>query len=630
MTLSAQVGNLSQSINPNTQFAQVGGSGITFGSGTPFSDLTTGTRSFSVNVPSGSNTALFVAIGSESGSVSSVSYGGAALTKLWDQADGCNCGTERSSGWILINPSTGSNTLALTWTGSTLVGFAVPIYGVSQTGGVGGSWRTPVSLNDGGNGSATASANVSNAQYGDMVLDVLTSYSETPTVNASQTLLNQQNSPFGQPVRFGTSNKLATGATTMQWSMPPSTFWAMGAAALIPASGSTPPPPPTLSAPTISSFSSSPSSIQSGQSSTLSWSVSGNPTPTLSISGLGTVTGTSVSVSPTQTTIYTLIATNSQGSTNANTTVTVTASPPPPTPDTQAPSIPTGLSATVVSSSQINLSWNSSTDNIGVTGYDIYRGGSLLTSVTTNSYSDTGLTASTQYSYTVRSKDAAGNVSSQSSSVSATTQAGTPPPPSGSLTCTVTTANLSQSTVQTAINNAVDGAVVCVPAGSATWNGMAFSNSKGVTLAGASAWGGGTTTINPSSGGIGLNGTCSGTNTKLYRITGFTFNGGTNVVWHNAYNTGGCTMTNVRIDHNIFSNQSADSRILMFGDNSNNSYYYGVIDHNVVTNSSNVLLAEFYASNGSNAPAGPRGTINNMFFEDTKRSIKLCSNLFFL
>ena len=75
------------------------------------------------------------------------------------------------------------------------------------------------------------------------------------------------------------------------------------------------------SAPTITSFTASPSSIQSGQSSTLSWSVS-NAT-TLSIAGIGTVTGTSRSVSPTTTTTYTLTATNATGSTTATATVTV-------------------------------------------------------------------------------------------------------------------------------------------------------------------------------------------------------------------------------------------------------------------------------------------------------------------
>jgi chitodextrinase len=92
--------------------------------------------------------------------------------------------------------------------------------------------------------------------------------------------------------------------------------------------------------------------------------------------------------------------------------------------DTTAPTAPTGLAASAASSSQINLSWNASSDNVGVTGYDVYRGGSFLKSVTGTSTSDTGLSPSTTYSYTVRAKDAAGNQSSNSNTASATTQAG--------------------------------------------------------------------------------------------------------------------------------------------------------------------------------------------------------------
>ena len=96
-------------------------------------------------------------------------------------------------------------------------------------------------------------------------------------------------------------------------------------------------------------------------------------------------------------------------------------------PDTQAPTTPTNLSASVVSSSQINLSWTASTDNVGVTGYRVYRGGTQITTVTGTSYSDTGLSPSTTYSYTIAAVDGAGNISSQSTSAQATTQA--PPPP---------------------------------------------------------------------------------------------------------------------------------------------------------------------------------------------------------
>ncbi|WP_407660131.1 discoidin domain-containing protein [Hyalangium gracile] len=92
--------------------------------------------------------------------------------------------------------------------------------------------------------------------------------------------------------------------------------------------------------------------------------------------------------------------------------------------DTQAPSTPASLTATAVSSSQINLSWGASTDNVGVAGYNVYRGGTLVGAPGSNSYSDTGLTASTVYSYTVRARDAAGNLSANSNSASATTQPG--------------------------------------------------------------------------------------------------------------------------------------------------------------------------------------------------------------
>lgn len=90
--------------------------------------------------------------------------------------------------------------------------------------------------------------------------------------------------------------------------------------------------------------------------------------------------------------------------------------------DTQAPSAPTNLTAIATSSSQVNLSWNASTDNVGVTGYDVYRNGAIVGSSTSTSYSDTGLTASTTYSYTVKARDAAGNVSAVSNTASGTTQ----------------------------------------------------------------------------------------------------------------------------------------------------------------------------------------------------------------
>ena len=126
--------------------------------------------------------------------------------------------------------------------------------------------------------------------------------------------------------------------------------------------------------------------------------------------------------------------------------------------------MPSGLSASAVSSSQINLSWNAATDNVGVTGYRVYRGGSQIATTAAASFSNTGLNASTAYSYKVAAIDAAGNVSGQSASASATTSAAAPPPPpstapvgsviAGSFTLA---ANASDNVLVTRVEFSVDG-----------------------------------------------------------------------------------------------------------------------------------------------------------------------------
>ena len=94
-----------------------------------------------------------------------------------------------------------------------------------------------------------------------------------------------------------------------------------------------------------------------------------------------------------------------------------------PVADTQAPTVPANLTATSASSSQIDLAWGGSTDNVGVTGYRIYRNGAAtpVASVATTRYQDSGLAASTAYNYTVAAYDAAGNTSTKCSAASATT-----------------------------------------------------------------------------------------------------------------------------------------------------------------------------------------------------------------
>ena len=114
------------------------------------------------------------------------------------------------------------------------------------------------------------------------------------------------------------------------------------------------------------------------------------------------------------------------GITSSNSPPPPTASPPPPTADTSSPSVPTGVAATAVSDTQVNLSWSASTDNVGVTGYKVFRNGTQVGTATNTSYQDTGLSSGATYNYTVAAYDAAGNTSAQSSSVSVTTPAPTP------------------------------------------------------------------------------------------------------------------------------------------------------------------------------------------------------------
>ncbi|WP_431898490.1 glycosyl hydrolase family 8 [Nonomuraea sp. bgisy101] len=92
--------------------------------------------------------------------------------------------------------------------------------------------------------------------------------------------------------------------------------------------------------------------------------------------------------------------------------------------DATPPSTPGNLRATGTTASTVSLAWNASTDNVGVTGYEIYRGSTLLTTVTGTTHTDTGLTPSTGYTYTVKARDAVGNTSSAAGPVTATTQPG--------------------------------------------------------------------------------------------------------------------------------------------------------------------------------------------------------------
>lgn len=89
--------------------------------------------------------------------------------------------------------------------------------------------------------------------------------------------------------------------------------------------------------------------------------------------------------------------------------------------ETQAPSVPAGLTVTGTTSSTVSLSWTAASDDTGVTGYDVYRGSAKVGTATGTAYTDSGLTAGTSYVYSVRARDAAGNTSAASAPVTATT-----------------------------------------------------------------------------------------------------------------------------------------------------------------------------------------------------------------
>jgi endonuclease I len=92
-----------------------------------------------------------------------------------------------------------------------------------------------------------------------------------------------------------------------------------------------------------------------------------------------------------------------------------------PVSDTQAPTTPSSLAVTTKTATSVSLSWTASTDNVGVASYDIYMNSVLKTTVATSTATISGLTASTAYSFYIKAKDAAGNTSASSNTVSATT-----------------------------------------------------------------------------------------------------------------------------------------------------------------------------------------------------------------
>lgn len=134
------------------------------------------------------------------------------------------------------------------------------------------------------------------------------------------------------------------------------------------------------------------------------------------------------SVSPSTTYRYAVEARDEAGNRSARTNAVSVTTPASQVADTTKPSQPTNVVATAVSTSQIDLIWSPSSDNVGVVAYDIYSSSGTVSpkkiaSTSSTSFGDTSLVAGTSYTYYVVARDSAGNVSSPSASVSAQTKA---------------------------------------------------------------------------------------------------------------------------------------------------------------------------------------------------------------
>ncbi|WP_395789016.1 glycosyl hydrolase family 18 protein [Aquimonas sp.] len=117
----------------------------------------------------------------------------------------------------------------------------------------------------------------------------------------------------------------------------------------------------------------------------------------------------------------TAVAQDNRGARTTSAAVAVTVTPGT---DTVPPSVPASLASPSQTTSSIALSWSASTDNAGgtgVVGYEVWRNGARVGQPTTTSFNDTGLTADTAYSYQVRARDGAGNLSALSAALSART-----------------------------------------------------------------------------------------------------------------------------------------------------------------------------------------------------------------
>ena len=186
------------------------------------------------------------------------------------------------------------------------------------------------------------------------------------------------------------------------------------------------------------------------------------------------------------------------------------------------------------------------------------------------------------------------------------------------------TAGSSVAQVQTALNSASDGATINLAAGSYSWgSSITLSNSKGVTLQGAGI---DQTVVSVTGAPIIYMDTLSGNNTRIYRITGFTFqNAPSNLIF---WFFGDGTMNKLRIDHNKFNNFAVGAIAIFLGETGSVGKFYGVIDHNTFSGSNNFMSLKYLGpTDPAQWPSALRGTSQNMFVEDNTYNFTTASDL---
>src|SRR3989344_1612237 len=385
---SKEFDSIALSIFPGSQLAQVGGA-VTIAvdsvsSGTCASSCAgIAAVSFSHTIGSGTNMILLVGVEQSSNTsdgtppvVSSVTYNGVNLTQITSRNFSAAPAT-REDLWYLTNPSSGLHNIVVTTASGiskTLIAAGISFSGVDQSSPIRGT------AGSAGNG-ISASVTIPSVA-GDMVVDLVCNGNSIISSSQTQKLIKNVNTSV-ECNNIGISTAPGSGSVTMSWSVG-SDYWLDLAASLKPASGGG-----TIdtTAPSISGILAS--SITTSLA-TISWTTNESSDSQIEYgltTGYGSQTALNTSLITSHSASLSGLSANTlyhyrvkskdaagnlaQSSDQTFTTSTSGG-------DILPPSAPTGLTATAVSSSQINLSWNASTDNVGVAGYRIYRGGTQI------------------------------------------------------------------------------------------------------------------------------------------------------------------------------------------------------------------------------------------------------------